>query len=140
MSWKTLIAVVSAELDQELARQIDFLKAEKKILKQQVKGRIRLNDTVRAITAVSHRPRQRRYANGLRHRSGLSNHFGGVSLTFQRSVFHDDGAGRCVHEPFPDAYLAFDSRWKITKLVCLRTTSPGEACTRPVLNGPMSES
>jgi len=45
MSWKTLIAVVSAELDQELARQIDFLKAEKKILKQQVKGRIRLNDT-----------------------------------------------------------------------------------------------
>lgn len=60
MSWKTLLAVVSGELDQELARQIDFLKAENKILKRQVKGRIRLNDTERRTLAEVGKPLGRR--------------------------------------------------------------------------------
>ena len=51
MSWKTLLAVISGELDQELARQIDFLKAENKI-----KGRILLNDTERCMLAELGKP------------------------------------------------------------------------------------
>jgi hypothetical protein len=46
----------SGELDQELARKIDFLKAKNKILKQQVKGRIQLNDGERRTLAELGKP------------------------------------------------------------------------------------
>ena len=56
MPWKTLLAAISGELDQELARQIDFLKAENTILKSQIKGRVRLNDNERQTLADLGKP------------------------------------------------------------------------------------
>ena len=60
MSWKTLLAAISGELNVELARQIDFLKAENKILRSQIKGRIRLKDSERRTLAELGKPLGRR--------------------------------------------------------------------------------
>ena len=60
MSWKTLLAAISGELDVELARQIDFLKAENKILKSQTEGRLRLKDSERRTLAELGKPLGRR--------------------------------------------------------------------------------
>ena len=51
MCWKTLLAAVSGQFNEEFVRQIDFLKAENKILKEQIKGRLRLNDAERRALA-----------------------------------------------------------------------------------------
>jgi len=56
MPWKTLLAAVSGELDVELARQIDFLKAENRILKRQIAGRPRLKDAERRQLAELGKP------------------------------------------------------------------------------------
>ena len=56
MPWKTLLAAISGEFDMELARQIDFLRAENKILKKQLKGRPRLNDAERSKLAELGKP------------------------------------------------------------------------------------
>ena len=60
MSWKTLLAAISGEFDVELARQIDFLKAENKILKSQINGRLRLKDSERRTLAELGKPLGRR--------------------------------------------------------------------------------
>ena len=56
MPWKTLLAAVSGELDVELARQIDFLKAENRSLKRQITGRPRLKDAERRQLAELGKP------------------------------------------------------------------------------------
>ncbi len=56
MCWKTLLAAVSGHFNEEFARQIDFLKAENKILKKQIKGRLRLNDAERRTLAELGKP------------------------------------------------------------------------------------
>ena len=56
MSWKALLAAVSGELDIDLARQIDFLKAENRILKKQIKGRLRPKDEERRRLAELGKP------------------------------------------------------------------------------------
>jgi putative transposase len=56
MSWKTLLAAISGEFDVELARQIDFLKAENKILKGQINSRFRLKDSERRTLAELGKP------------------------------------------------------------------------------------
>ena len=56
MSWKTLLAAISGEFDVELARQVDFLKAENRILKGQIKGRLRLKDVERRTLAELGKP------------------------------------------------------------------------------------
>ena len=53
-------ADVGREIHALAQQQIDFLKAENKILKQQVKGRIRLNDTERRTLAELGKPLGRR--------------------------------------------------------------------------------
>ena len=60
MSWKTLLAAISGEFNVELTAQIDFLKAENKILKGQIRGRLRLKDTERRTLAELGRPLGRR--------------------------------------------------------------------------------
>ena len=56
MPWKTLLAAVSGELDGESARQIDFLKAENRILKKQITGRPKLGDVERRQLAELGKP------------------------------------------------------------------------------------
>ena len=56
MPWKTLLAAVSGELDVELARQIDFLKAENRILKKQITGQPKLRDVERRQLAELGKP------------------------------------------------------------------------------------
>ena len=51
MTWKVLLAAISGDLNEELLHQIDFLKAENRILKKHIKGRLRLKDSERVTLA-----------------------------------------------------------------------------------------
>jgi hypothetical protein len=56
LSWKAILAAVSGEFNIDLARQIDFLKAENSILKKQIKGRLKLKDEERRRLAELGKP------------------------------------------------------------------------------------
>ena len=51
MSWKKLLAYISGSINEELTRRIDYLVAENRALRSQIKGRIRLNDAQRITLA-----------------------------------------------------------------------------------------
>jgi hypothetical protein len=47
MNWKRLLAYITGSVDQELLLRNEFLVAENRILKNQIKGRLRLTDLER---------------------------------------------------------------------------------------------
>ena len=51
MSWKTLLAYITGMVDQELLVRNEYLVTENRILRNQIKGRIRLNDGERKALA-----------------------------------------------------------------------------------------
>ena len=51
MDWKTLLGYISGSVDEELLLRNEYLVAENRILRNQVKGRIQLNDTERRTPA-----------------------------------------------------------------------------------------
>ena len=51
MDWKTMLAYVSGSVDDQLLLRIEYLVAENRILRDQIKGRIRLSDTERQTLA-----------------------------------------------------------------------------------------
>ncbi len=51
MNWKHLLSYVSGTVDQDLISRNEYLVAENKILRNQIKGRIRLNDKERITLA-----------------------------------------------------------------------------------------
>jgi len=51
MDWKTLLAYISGSVDEELLLRNEYLVAENRILRHQLKGRIRLTDVERATLA-----------------------------------------------------------------------------------------
>ena len=44
MSWKTLLAYIPGTVDQELLMRNEYLVTENRILRSQIKGRLRLSD------------------------------------------------------------------------------------------------
>ena len=44
MSWKTLLASITGTVDQELLLRNEYLVTENRILRSQIKGRLRLSD------------------------------------------------------------------------------------------------
>jgi len=56
MPWKTLLAAVSGQPDVELARRIDCLEAENRILKKRITGRPKLRDVERRQLAELGKP------------------------------------------------------------------------------------
>jgi transposase InsO family protein len=52
MDWKTLLAYITGSVDQELLLRNDYLVTENRILRDQIKGRIRLSDGERKALAV----------------------------------------------------------------------------------------
>ena len=44
MDWKTLLASITGTVDQELLLRNEYLVTENRILRHQLKGRLRLND------------------------------------------------------------------------------------------------
>jgi hypothetical protein len=44
MSWKRMLAYISGSVDEELLLQNEYLAAENRILKNQIKGRLQLAD------------------------------------------------------------------------------------------------
>src|SRR6478672_8727602 len=48
MDWARILAYVSGTVDQELLARIEYLAAENRILKAQLKGRLKLSDAERA--------------------------------------------------------------------------------------------
>ena len=44
MSWKTLLAYITGTVDQELLLRNEYLVTENRILRSQIKGRLRLSD------------------------------------------------------------------------------------------------
>src|SRR5206468_6391149 len=52
MSWKTLLAYITGTVDQELLLRNEYLVTENRILRNQLKGRIRLSDAERKALAV----------------------------------------------------------------------------------------
>jgi putative transposase len=52
MNWKTLLAYITGTVDQELLLRNEYLVTENCILRNQLKGRIRLSDGERKTLAV----------------------------------------------------------------------------------------
>ena len=48
MSWKRMLAYITGSVDQELLLQNEYLVTENRILKSQIKGRLRLTEIGRA--------------------------------------------------------------------------------------------
>jgi putative transposase len=56
MDWARILAFVTGMVDQELLARIEYLAAENRILKAQLKGRLKISDTERAVLAeIGHR-------------------------------------------------------------------------------------
>jgi hypothetical protein len=56
MDWARILAFVTGIVDQELLARIEYLAAENRILKAQLKGRLKLSDAERAVLAeIGHR-------------------------------------------------------------------------------------
>jgi putative transposase len=56
MDWARILAFVTGMVDQELLARIEYLAAENRILKAQLKGRLQLSDTERAtLGEIGHR-------------------------------------------------------------------------------------
>jgi hypothetical protein len=51
MDWKTLLAHISGSVDEELLLRNEYLVAENRILRDQIKGRIQLSDAERQTLA-----------------------------------------------------------------------------------------
>ena len=51
MGWKTLLAYITGTVDQELLLRIEYLVTENRILRNQIKGRVRLSDDERKTLA-----------------------------------------------------------------------------------------
>jgi hypothetical protein len=51
MDWARILAYVTGTVDQELLARIEYLAAENRILKVQLKGRLKLSDAERATLA-----------------------------------------------------------------------------------------
>ena len=51
MDWKTLLAYISGSVDEELLLRNEYLVAENRILRAQIKGRIQLSDAERQTLA-----------------------------------------------------------------------------------------
>ena len=51
MSWKTILAYITGTVDQELLLRNEYLVTENRILRSQIKGRLRLNDGERRALA-----------------------------------------------------------------------------------------
>ena len=51
MDWKTLLAYITGSVDQELLLRNEYLVTENRILRDQIKGRIRLSDGERKALA-----------------------------------------------------------------------------------------
>ena len=59
MDWARVLAYVTGTVDQELLARNEYLAAENRILKAQLKGRLKLSDAERATLADrSHRERE----------------------------------------------------------------------------------
>ena len=56
MDWKTLLAYITGSVDQELLLRNEYLVTENRILRNQIKGRVRLCDGERkALTVIGHK-------------------------------------------------------------------------------------
>src|SRR5262245_10233345 len=56
MDWARILAYVTGTVDQELLARNEYLAAENRVLKAQLKGRIRLSDAERAVLGeIAHR-------------------------------------------------------------------------------------
>src|SRR5258705_1071970 len=56
MDWARILAYVTGTVDQELLARIEYLAAENRILKAQLKGRLKLSDAERAaLGEIGHR-------------------------------------------------------------------------------------
>src|SRR2546422_5232080 len=56
MNWARVLAYVTGTVDQELLARIEYLAAENRILKAQLKGRLKLSDAERAMLGeIGHR-------------------------------------------------------------------------------------
>src|SRR5919202_4997943 len=51
MDWKTLLAYISGSVDEELLLRNEYLTAENRILRDQIKGRLQLTDAERQTLA-----------------------------------------------------------------------------------------
>ncbi len=51
MDWKTMLAYVTGSVDENLLLRIEYLVAENRILRQQIKGRLQLSDAERQTLA-----------------------------------------------------------------------------------------
>lgn len=51
MDWKTLLAYITGTVDQELLLRNEYLVTENRMLRHQIKGRVRLSDRERTALA-----------------------------------------------------------------------------------------
>ena len=62
MDWKHLLAYITGTVDQELLLRNEYLVTENRVLRNQLKGRVRLSDDERkALTSFAHVPSSRHW-------------------------------------------------------------------------------
>ena len=68
MDWKTLLAYIAGSVDEELLLRNEYLVAENRILRDQIKGRVQLSDAERQTLA------ENRYETGQASSGGSRQH------------------------------------------------------------------
>ena len=90
MDWARILAYVTGTVDQELLARIEYLAAENRILKAQLKGRLSLSDAERAtLAAIGHR--LGRKAHGASTRDGSVSAEGAGGEPFDKAAFEMSG-------------------------------------------------
>jgi hypothetical protein len=87
MDWARILACVTGMVDEELLTRNEYLAAENRILKAQLKGQLKLSDAERATLAeIGRRPRQ----------GQMARHF---SITWRRLPKANAGRGSTAEAP-----------------------------------------
>jgi hypothetical protein len=145
MDWARILAFVTGMVDQELLARIEYLAAENRILKAQLKGRLKLSDAERAtLGEIGHRLGRNRQRLALGRRVGGSADQAATSLAARLPTVYDsreyvEAGGLISYGPdFPDLFRrAADYVDKIlpgAKLVPSRTASQRKpSATAPTL-------
>ena len=94
MDWARILAYVTGTVDQELLARNEYLAAENRIIKAQLKGRLKLSDAERGVLGeIGHRL-GRQGSRRRRHHSPAGYHPGLVSQAYRPQVRWLEGASR----------------------------------------------
>jgi putative transposase len=94
MDWARILAYVTGTVDQELLGRNEYLAAENRIIKAQLRGRLKLSDAERgALGEIGHRLGRKALVER-RHRSPTGHYPGLVSQAYRPQIRRLEGPSR----------------------------------------------